>query len=93
MNIDYSKKLTDYTELEFLELLHYLFYGRDHLEGKEHERSTVNFVNYFVRITEHPRRSDVIFYPSEGQEDSPEGILKEVKEWRAQNGKPGFKAS
>ncbi|HCP3240855.1 bacteriocin immunity protein, partial [Escherichia coli] len=23
--------------------------------------------------------------------DSPEGIVKEVKEWRAKNGKPGFK--
>ncbi|ENE1389127.1 bacteriocin immunity protein, partial [Escherichia coli] len=22
---------------------------------------------------------------------SPEGIVKEVKEWRAKNGKPGFK--
>jgi hypothetical protein len=93
MNIDYSKKITDYTELEFLQLLNYLFFGREELEGKEHERSTVKIVNYFVEITEHPRRSDVIFYPREGQEDSPEGILKEVKEWRAHNGKPGFKAS
>ncbi|WP_311237989.1 bacteriocin immunity protein, partial [Escherichia coli] len=23
--------------------------------------------------------------------DSPEGIVKEIKEWRAANGKPGFK--
>ena len=93
LNIDYSKKISDYTELEFLELLNYIFYGRKHLKGKEHERSTEAFVDYFVEVTEHPRRGDVLFYPSEGQEDSPEGILKEVKEWRAQNGKPGFKAS
>ncbi|WP_288095641.1 bacteriocin immunity protein, partial [Pseudomonas sp.] len=43
-------------------------------------------------VTEHPDRSDVIFYPREGQEDSPEGILKEVKAWRASNNKPGFKS-
>jgi hypothetical protein len=48
-------------------------------------------VKHFEAITEHPGRSDVIFYPKEGQEDSPEGILKEVKEWRALNNKPGFK--
>jgi hypothetical protein len=93
MNIDYSKKITDYTEFEFLELLNYFSYGRNHLEGKEHEKSTIEFVKYFVAITEHSAKSDVIFYPREGQEDSPEGILNEVKEWRAQNGKPGFKAS
>ena len=93
MVIDFSKKITDYTELEFLELLNYFSYGRKYLEGAEYERSTIEFVEYFITITEHPAQSDVIFYPREGQEDSPEGILKEVKEWRAQNGKPGFKAS
>jgi len=93
LNIDYGKKITEYTELEFLELLNYIFYGRKHLKGKEHERSTERFVDYFEAITEHSRGSDVLFYPREGQEDSPAGILKEVKEWRAQNGKPGFKVS
>ncbi|BDO03284.1 hypothetical protein KAM622c_28710 [Klebsiella quasipneumoniae subsp. quasipneumoniae] len=33
----------------------------------------------------------VIFYPPKGREDSPERVVKEVKEWRARNGKPGFK--
>ncbi|RMS18304.1 Colicin/pyocin immunity protein [Pseudomonas savastanoi] len=42
-------------------------------------------------MTEHPAQTDVIFYPEEGQEDTPEGILKTIKEWRAKNGKPGFK--
>ena len=91
MNIDYGIRITDYTESEFLELLNYTFYGRKHLKGKEQERSTEAFVDCFESITEHPRGSDVLFYPREGQEDSLEGILKEVKEWRAQNGKPGFK--
>jgi hypothetical protein len=26
-----------------------------------------------------------------GREDSPEGALQEIKEWRKANGKPGFK--
>lgn len=35
--------------------------------------------------------SDLIYYPRDDREDSPEGIVKEIKEWRAANGKPGFK--
>ncbi|WP_197473372.1 bacteriocin immunity protein [Erwinia sp. ErVv1] len=32
-----------------------------------------------------------MYYPDDSREDSPEGIVKEVKEWRAANGKPRFK--
>lgn len=32
-----------------------------------------------------------LFYPSKTREDTPEGVVKEIKEWRAANGKPGFK--
>ena len=47
----------------------------------------------FKKLTEHPDGSDLIYYPKPGQDDSPEGIVKEVKDWRAKNGKPGFKDS
>ncbi len=45
----------------------------------------------FERLTEHPDGSDLIYYPRDDREDSPEGIVKEIKEWRAANGKSGFK--
>ncbi|HEP9757704.1 TPA: bacteriocin immunity protein, partial [Pseudomonas aeruginosa] len=32
------------------------------------------------------------YYPNENREDSPAGVVKEVKEWRASKGLPGFKA-
>ncbi|ECI3396653.1 hypothetical protein AHS98_18315 [Salmonella enterica subsp. enterica serovar Typhimurium] len=32
-----------------------------------------------------------MYYPLDGQEDSPEGIVAEVKIWRAENSKSGFK--
>ncbi|WP_367371712.1 bacteriocin immunity protein [Pseudomonas lini] len=87
----FKEKLEDYTEIDFLNFLK----GFDHypsgLEGRELEVYLDRLLTHFERITEHPGRSDVIFYPKEGQEDSPEGILKEVKEWRALNKKPGFK--
>ena len=61
------------------------------LSEDEFDKYMIERVKHFERVTEHPDRSDVIFYPREGQEDSPEGILKEVKAWRAVNNKPGFK--
>jgi Colicin immunity protein / pyocin immunity protein. len=51
----------------------------------------IDAVLEFERITEHPSGSDLIYYPEPGVENFPEGIVKTVKEWRAANGKPGFK--
>jgi hypothetical protein len=87
----FKKKLEDYTEAEFLSFLKRFTDFPDEMEGDELEAYLDSLVVHFEVITEHPDRSDVIFYPKEGQEDSPEGILKEVKEWRALNNKPGFK--
>ena len=86
-----KKKYEEYTESEFLEFLRCFFEFPDELEGDALNNHTDKLIDHFNEITEHPDRSDVIFYPKEGQEDSPEGILKEVKEWRARNNKPGFK--
>ena len=44
----------------------------------------------FEALTEHPSGSDLIFYP-DPEKDGPEFVVKEVKEWRANNGKPGFR--
>jgi hypothetical protein len=35
----------------------------------------------------------LIYYPKPDADDSPEGIVKEVKAWRAANGKAGFKSA
>ncbi|MHC8327127.1 bacteriocin immunity protein [Pseudomonas sp. LB1P83] len=87
----FKEKLVDYTEAEFLLFLRELFHQTSGLRGQALEDYRDKLVEHFEAITEHPDRSDVIFYPKEGQEDSPEGILKEVKEWRSLNNKPGFK--
>ncbi|MHC8377079.1 bacteriocin immunity protein [Pseudomonas sp. MDT1-16] len=86
-----TSRLEDYTESEFLDFLRELFDGGEDLTADEFDKYMIDRVKHFETVTEHPDRSDVIFYPKEGQEDSPEGILKEVKEWRAFNNKPGFK--
>ncbi|EAA7344738.1 bacteriocin immunity protein, partial [Salmonella enterica subsp. enterica serovar 1,4,[5],12:i:-] len=61
-----------------------------HPENTTEDEDVKNVLD-FERLTEHPDGSDVIFYPPDEREDSPEGVVKEIKEWRAKNGKPGFK--
>ncbi len=58
---------------------------------KTTEEEDINNLIEFKRLCEHPAGSDLIFYPDDNREDSPEGVVKEVKKWRAENGKPGFK--
>ena len=89
--ITFKNKLEDYTETEFLLFLREFFENTNNLEGDALNDYTDSLLDHFEAITEHPDRSDVLFYPKEGREDSPEGVLKEVKEWRAANNKPGFK--
>ncbi|MCS3433227.1 bacteriocin immunity protein [Klebsiella sp. BIGb0407] len=44
-----------------------------------------------IRVTEHPGGSDLIYYPEGDNDGSTNAIIKEIKEWRTKNGKPGFK--
>ena len=81
-----NKSISEYTENDFLELVRFICDA-----GGETEEDDGRNVLEFERLTEHPDGSDLIFYPREDREDSPEGIVQEVKEWRAANGKPGFK--
>ncbi|MDD9338933.1 MAG: bacteriocin immunity protein [Providencia heimbachae] len=81
-----KNNISDYTELEFLDFVKKIF----NVENTTEEEDVKNIL-LFKKLTEHPDGADLIYYPNEGREDSPEGVVKEVKEWRAKNGKPGFK--
>jgi len=81
-----KKSISDYTEQEFLALVSRIYNAEE-----ESEEEDVNNLLEFERLCEHPDGSDLIYYPQEGREDSPEGVVQEVKEWRHANGKPGFK--
>ncbi|MCC8456491.1 bacteriocin immunity protein [Photorhabdus aegyptia] len=83
--MELKNKLEEYTENEFMELILRIILD----EGTEEEQDTL--LEGFIKITEYPSGSDLIYYPKNGEDDSPEGILKTIKEWRAKNDKPGFK--
>ncbi|AZD47732.1 bacteriocin immunity protein [Pseudomonas chlororaphis] len=78
--------ISDYTEQEFLQLLTEIC----EVSCQSEDDHSV-LVRHFQEISEHPEGSDLIFYPADDADDSPEGILKTVKEWRRANGLPGFK--
>ncbi|AIN20054.1 colicin immunity / pyocin immunity family protein [Yersinia rochesterensis] len=84
MNI--KNNISDYTELEFLNFVKDIYYDTYSSED-EHVKAVLQFET----LTEHPDGSDLIYYPNDNREDNPEGIVAEVKKWRAENGKPGFK--
>ncbi|OWF74492.1 bacteriocin immunity protein [Yersinia kristensenii] len=78
-------KLEEYTESEFIELVSKIISD----EGSEDELDSL--LENFIQVSEHPSGSDLIYYPEDGADDSPEGILKLVKKWRAENGKLDLK--
>lgn len=88
-----KEKLEDYTEFEFLELLRPLFNSNNGLTGKAREKYVIKTLLHIEKITEHPERYGLVTRPPAEREDSPEGVVQEVKRWRAENGKPDFKPS
>ncbi|MEY0231098.1 bacteriocin immunity protein [Providencia manganoxydans] len=81
-----KNSISDYTEKEFLRLIENIYFVNTESE-EEHRK----WVNHFSKIIEHPRGNGLIYYPNKNRPDTPEGGVQEVKEWRAQQGKPGFK--
>lgn len=86
LNMKMKNSISDYTEAEFLTFLQAIFNVETSSE-EEHK----SWVRHFVKLSEHPRGNGLIFYPDNEEDDSPAGILKTVKEWRASQGKQGFK--
>ena len=86
-NMKLKEKLEEYTESEYATLINRLVEG-DYSSEREHDA----IVNNIVRTSEHPNGTGILYYPEEGVEDSPAGVLNAIKTWRAANNKPGFKA-
>jgi len=81
-----KQTISDYTETEFLEFVRLFF------KGTTTEAEDTELRAEFDRLSEHPERYDVIYQLAPGRDGSPEGVVREVKQWRDANGKPGFKA-
>lgn len=84
--MELKNKLEHYTESEYLAVIERIFQGRFPSERQHDE-----FIENIVATSEHPNGTGVLYYPEEGVDDSPAGVLAAIKTWRAANGKPGFK--
>lgn len=89
--MELKPRIEDYTEAEFLAFVTLFFRSNSPLKGDARTAWKNGLLDHFKAISEHPSGSDVIYFPPKGAEDTPEGVVSRVKEWRAANGKPGFK--
>ena len=84
-----KSSFSEYTEAEFLEFMETVFQEN---VAEADERLDM-LLEHFEKITEHPEGTDLIYYAASDLDSTPEAITKKVKEWRAANGKPGFKSA
>lgn len=82
--MDLKSNLADYTKHEFKALI-----GAIDDAGTEEERGKL--VEHFNKIVPHPAGSDLLFYPEDGADDSPEGIVQIIEDYCASKGLPSFK--
>jgi len=82
-----SRSIAEMTESEFLAFVKKICYV-DYPSEEAHTAAVIEFDD----ISEHPAGSDLIYYPEDGH-NTPEQIVDKIKNWRAANGKPGFKQS
>ncbi len=82
-----KKLLSDFTESEFLDFVTDICKA-SYKSDQEH----LDAVFLFEQLSEHPAGSDLLYYPEPGADSTPAGVVKLVREWRAANGKPGFKS-
>jgi len=79
-----STRIEDVTREEFLSLLKKIF------DVKEHRDIHDELIKQFEALSQHPDGSDLIFYPENPGDSTPERIAEIVEEWRVRKGLPGF---
>jgi hypothetical protein len=77
----------DYTKSEFISFLDDIYSVNSSSEAENRL-----WITHFEKNSEHPMGSDLFFYPQPDADCSLPSVLDTVKQWRAENGKPGFKS-
>lgn len=91
--MDLKPRLDDYTESEMLEFLNGFFDNHQGLKGIELTNHLSLMVKHLINVTGHPEGRDLIFNPPSDRDDSPAGVLSEIKKWRSSKGLSLFKDS
>jgi len=85
--MELKNQLQDYARNEFLVLVVAIY------EAEESDEHQDRLLEHFIAVSGHPGGSDLIFYPDNPEDSTPERIVEIVEQWRAQNGLPGFKSA
>ncbi|MDY1039348.1 bacteriocin immunity protein [Lelliottia sp. CFBP8978] len=86
-----KNRLEDYTESEMIEFLKEFYENPHGLKGSELTNHLSQMVKHLIKITAHPEGRDLIFNPPSDRDDSPDGVLTEIKKWRSSQGLSIFK--
>ena len=82
-----DEKFESYTEREFIDFINQVTDFKNMKSEKQRNELTLKF----HRICPHPAGAALIYYPEAEGLDTPENIVKIIREWCAANDKPGFK--
>ncbi|OLF54502.1 bacteriocin immunity protein [Pseudomonas chlororaphis] len=83
-----GNSISDYTEAEFIRFMQEVFTANGNGTPDE---VLDDLLDKFRRLTGHPDGSDLIYWPEDEAQCTPEGITRTVKEWRSTHHLPGFK--
>ncbi|MFJ2714931.1 bacteriocin immunity protein [Pseudomonas sp. NPDC087346] len=72
--MELKSNLAEYTEQEFKALI-------EAIDDADTEEVRGELVEHFNKLVPHPAGSDLLFYPEDGADDSPEGVVQAIKEY------------
>jgi hypothetical protein len=94
--INNIKKMEEYTENEIIEILNEFYSdlrSSPSPKGQELEEYLDVILDKIITVVGTPKAGDFIYYPTKPENDSPEGVIEEIVNWRKSQGLPLFKDS
>jgi hypothetical protein len=82
--MELKSNLAEYTEQEFKALI-------EAIDDADTEEGRGELVEHFNKLVPLPAGSDLLFYPEDGADDSPDGVVQAIKDYCLANGLQGFK--
>ncbi|MDS1309963.1 bacteriocin immunity protein [Marinobacter xiaoshiensis] len=82
-----TTRIEDITRDEFLQLV------KDIFNVSKNRDTHDELIDRFEELSQHPDGSDLMFYPENQEDSTPERIVEIVEQWRDRNGLPGFRSA
>jgi hypothetical protein len=83
--MELQSSIDQYTEDDFIGLINEI------IEAQDSDAYQDELLEHFIAVTEHPDGSDLIYYPDDTADATPDRIVEIVKQWRTSQGLPCFK--